>query len=121
MAALTYYFYYQYRRRYNVRDAETNGELLIDNEYIMSPEDLCKIDILDQLINSGIDILKIEGRSKGADYVYTVTKCYREAWQAIKKGDYNPDKIENWKKNWQQFLTVVSGRDINWDVSWVNG
>jgi len=78
----------------------------------MSPKDFCTIDILDQLINRVIDILKMEGRSKGAEYVYTLTQCYREALQAIKDGTYLPGKIENWKKNWQQFITVVSGRDI---------
>ena len=86
------------RRPYIVKDAETGDELMIDNEYIMSPKDLCTIDILDQVINSAVEVLKIEGRSKGADYVYTVTKCYREALQAIEEGTYTADKIENWKK-----------------------
>ncbi len=87
------------RRPYIVKDAETNEELLIDNEYIMSPKDLCTIDILDQVISSGVDVLKIEGRSKGADYVYTVTKCYREALQAIENNTYTAEKIADWKKN----------------------
>lgn len=84
------------RRAYKVTDVETNEELVIDNEYIMSPKDLCTIDILDQVVNSGVNVLKIEGRSKGADYVYTTTKCYREALQAIEDGSYTPEKIENW-------------------------
>ena len=86
------------RRPYQVTDIENNVELLIDHEYIMSPKDLCTIDILDQVVNSGVDVLKIEGRSKGADYVYTVTKCYKEALQAIKEGTYTTEKIEYWKK-----------------------
>ena len=86
------------RRPYLVKDAETNEELLIENEYIMSPKDLCTIDILDQLVNSGVDVFKIEGRSKGADYVYTVTQCYREALQAIENNSYTIDKIEEWLK-----------------------
>jgi putative protease len=86
------------RRPYIVMDAETNEELLIDNEYIMSPKDLCTIDILDQLVNSGVDVFKIEGRSKGADYVFTVTQCYREALQAIESNNYTNDKIEEWLK-----------------------
>ena len=86
------------RRPYLVRDAETNEELLIENEYIMSPKDLCTIDILDQLVNSGVDVFKIEGRSKGADYVYTVTQCYREALQAIENNNYTNDKMEEWLK-----------------------
>jgi len=86
------------RRPYIVTDAETNEELIVDNEYIMSPKDLCTINILDQVIKSGVDVLKIEGRSKGADYVFTVTQCYREALQAIEKGSYTTDKITEWQK-----------------------
>ncbi|HEY0669772.1 MAG TPA: peptidase U32 family protein [Sphingobacteriaceae bacterium] len=87
----------QCRRPYKVTDLETNEELVIDNEYIMSPKDLCTIDILDQVLDSGVDILKIEGRSKGPDYVYSVTKCYREAINALKNGTYTPEKIREWQ------------------------
>jgi putative protease len=86
------------RRPYIVKDAETNEELLIDNEYIMSPKDLCTIGVLDQVLKTGVDVLKIEGRSKGADYVFTTTQCYREALQAIETNSYTSDKIEDWLK-----------------------
>ncbi len=85
------------RRPYKVSDAETGAELLIDSEYIMSPKDLCTIDILDQLIAAGVDVLKIEGRGKSADYVYTVTRCYREAIEAVNNGSYSRSQIEGWK------------------------
>lgn len=85
------------RRPYIVTDAETGEELKIEGEYIMSPKDLCTIDILDQVIASGADVLKIEGRTKGADYVQVVTKCYREAIDAIADGTYSKEKIEAWK------------------------
>lgn len=93
------------RRAYKVIDAETNQELLVDNEYIMSAKDLCTIDILDQVADSGVDVIKIEGRSKGPDYVYTVTKCYREALDALSEGTYTTNKIENWKT---QLATVYN-------------
>jgi putative protease len=86
------------RRPYLVKDAETNEELLIENEYIMSPKDLCTIGILDQVLKTGLGVLKIEGRSKGADYVFTTTQCYREALQAIESNSYTNDKIEGWLK-----------------------
>lgn len=86
------------RRPYKVIDTENNLELLVDNEYIMSAKDLCTIDILDQIVKAGASLLKIEGRSKSADYVYTTTKCYREAVEAIHNGDYNQEKVNNWKK-----------------------
>lgn len=84
------------RRPYKVIDYENDQELLIENEYIMSAKDLCTINILDQIVQTGVDVLKIEGRTKSADYVHTTTKCYREALDAIKEGTYTQDKVANW-------------------------
>lgn len=86
------------RRPYKVIDTENNLELLVDNEYIMSAKDLCTIGILDQIVKAGVSLLKIEGRSKSADYVYTTTKCYREAIEAIHSGAYNQEKVDSWEK-----------------------
>ena len=85
------------RHAYKVRDMETGEELMIDNEYIMSPKDLCTINILDQVIESGATILKIEGRGKGPEYVYTVTKSYCQAIEEIQAGTYTQEKSEAWK------------------------
>lgn len=84
------------RRPYQVTDLETGNELLIDNEYIMSPKDLCTIEFVDELMDAGIDVFKIEGRSKSAEYVYTSTKCYREAIDAVIDGSYTQEKIQTW-------------------------
>ncbi|HMT53123.1 MAG TPA: peptidase U32 family protein [Saprospiraceae bacterium] len=84
------------RRPYQVTDLETGNELLIDNEYIMSPKDLCTIEFVDELMDAGIDVFKIEGRSKSAEYVFTTTKCYREAIDAIIDGSYTKEKIQTW-------------------------
>jgi U32 family peptidase len=84
------------RRRYRVTDLEDGHELELQNEYIMSAKDLCTIGFLDELIGSGISVLKIEGRSKGADYVKTVTTCYREAIDAYYSGTYNQQKARQW-------------------------
>ena len=46
------------RRPYRVTDFDGEVELLVDNEYIMSPKDLCTIGFLDKVINTGISILK---------------------------------------------------------------
>lgn len=85
------------RRSYTVKDTESGEELAIENEYIMSPKDLCCIDILDQVIASGVDVLKIEGRTKGADYVQVVTQCYREAIEAVQDKTFSQQKVEAWK------------------------
>ncbi len=86
------------RRPYKVTDLETQEELVIDNEYIMSPKDLCTIEIMNEVIDSGARVLKIEGRGKSADYVYVTTKCYREAMDAVKSGTYDAHKVALWKK-----------------------
>lgn len=90
------------RRAYRVTDTESGEELRIDNEYIMSPKDLCTIEILDEVMDSGADILKIEGRTKGADYVQVVTRCYREAIRAVEEGTFTAEKVASWKNELQK-------------------
>lgn len=93
------------RRQYLVTDKEDGFEYQIDNEYIMSAKDLCTIDMLDEIIQADVSVLKIEGRGRAADYVYTVTKCYREAVQAIFTKQFTSEKITTWK---QQLATVYN-------------
>lgn len=83
------------RRTYTVTDEEGN-QLMIDNEYIMSPKDLCTIDFLDQLLETGITVLKIEGRGRAPEYVKTVIECYREAIDAYEAGTYTEEKVKGW-------------------------
>lgn len=84
------------RRTYRVTDEKTGEELIIDNHNIMSPKDLCTIKFIDQILNSGVSILKLEGRGRSPDYVYAVTKCYREAVDAWADNSYTDDKIRRW-------------------------
>ncbi len=84
------------RRAYDVVDKETGQKLTLDYEYVMSPEDLCTIDFLDQLVCAGVHTFKIEGRGRAADYVYTVIKAYREALDSIEEGTYTREKVEQW-------------------------
>ena len=85
------------RHAYKVTDIDTQEELVIENNYIMSSKDLCTIDILDQVIESGATILKIEGRGKGPEYVSMVTKIYKKALLAIEENSYTKEKIDLWK------------------------
>lgn len=86
------------RRSYRVIDEENGEELVLDNKYVMSPKDLCTIGFLDKILSAGVSVLKLEGRGRSADYVHTVTKCYREAADAVEAGTYTKEKIEKWTK-----------------------
>ncbi|MGY5850154.1 peptidase U32 family protein [Salegentibacter sp. F14] len=84
------------RKKYTVIDQETGFEIEIDNEYMMSPKDLCTLDFLDQVRDAGIQILKIEGRGRAPEYVATVTRVYREAIDSLDEGTFTPEKVEAW-------------------------
>ena len=71
------------RRRYEVTDVETGYGLEIDNQYIMSPKDLCTIEFIDKIIDAGVRVFKIEGRARSAEYVKTCAQCYRKAADAV--------------------------------------
>lgn len=89
------------RRGYIVKDKESDLELEVDNQYIMSPKDLKTIHFLNKMLDAGVRVLKIEGRARGAEYVQTVVSCYREAVEAWQRGEYADDTlilphIEDW-------------------------
>jgi U32 family peptidase len=86
------------RRSYKVIDEETGVELVVDNKYIMSPKDLCTIGMMDQIIDAGVTVFKLEGRGRSADYVDTVVRCYREAADSYLNNNYTQDKIAEWTK-----------------------
>lgn len=86
------------RKKYTVIDQETGFEIELDNEYMMSPKDLCTIGFLDEIVNAGVKVLKIEGRGRAPEYVATVIKCYREAIDAIADGTYSQEKVAEWMK-----------------------
>jgi putative protease len=98
------------RRGYRVEDIDREVELAIENQYIMSPKDLCTIGFLDKIIASGVTVLKIEGRGRGPEYVKRVTRCYHEAVDAIVAGTFDKDKIVSWMTQ----LRSVYNRDF-WD------
>jgi putative protease len=85
------------RKAYTVKEKESGRELEIENEYILSPKDLCTIHFLNKILDAGVSILKIEGRARSPEYVYTVTKCYREAVDSYFDGTYNDENIVKWK------------------------
>lgn len=84
------------RKKYTVIDQESGFEMELDNEYIMSPKDLCTIDFLDQVADAGIKVLKIEGRGRAPEYVANVIKCYRDAIDSLQNGTYDKAKVIGW-------------------------
>lgn len=79
------------RRGYEVTDLETGTKLNIDNKYIMSPKDLCTIEFMDRIVESGVRVFKIEGRARSAEYVKRCASCYRRAANAVCDGSYTPE------------------------------
>ena len=79
------------RRGYEVTDLETGNQLNIDNKYIMSPKDLCTIEFMDKIIDSGVKGFKIEGRARSAEYVKRCAACYRKAADAVCDDTYNQE------------------------------
>lgn len=86
------------RKKYKVIDEETGHEMLIDNQYILSPKDLCALPFLDKVLDTGVSVLKIEGRGKTPDYVDTVVRVYKEARDAVLDGTFTNEKVEEWMK-----------------------
>ena len=98
------------RRSYIVRDKETDAELEIDNQYIMSPKDLKTIHFLNKMMDAGVRVFKIEGRARGPEYVRTVVECYKEAIRAYLDGTFTDEKINDWNRR----LATVFNRGF-WD------
>ncbi|MDR3266367.1 MAG: U32 family peptidase [Tannerella sp.] len=84
------------RRGYTVRDKESDMELDIENQYIMSPKDLKTIHFINKMIDAGVRVFKIEGRARGPEYVRIVTQCYKEAIKSCYSNNYNDEKIAEW-------------------------
>ncbi len=84
------------RRGYTVKDKESDIELEIDNQYIMSPKDLKTIHFMNIMLDAGVKVFKIEGRARGPEYVRIVTECYKEAIHSYCEETFSEEKITNW-------------------------
>ncbi len=107
------------RRGYIVKDKESDLELEVDNQYIMSPKDLKTIHFLNKMLDAGVRVLKIEGRARGAEYVKTVVECYCEAVELWQQGDeairlLGNEAIEAKIEEWNTRLARVFNRGF-WD------
>lgn len=112
------------RRAYDVREHQALGvahqqapiELTVDDKYILSPKDLKTIHFINRLLDSGVRVLKIEGRARGPEYVKTVVECYNEALETYFAGEFAQpsEQLEQKKKEWDARLSTVFNRGF-WD------
>lgn len=98
------------RRGYEVTDKDREITLAIENEYIMSPKDLCTLPFLDKVLASGVKVLKIEGRGRSPEYTKLTVSVYREAVDAVRNGTFDEEKVAAWLAR----LKSVYNRDF-WD------
>jgi len=97
------------RREYEVIDSATEKSLIIGEDYVMSPKDLCTIEFIDQLIEAGIDSFKIEGRKRAPEYVAKVVSVYRNAIDLYFEGKLTTEK----KKEFLKELETVYNRGFS--------
>ena len=108
------------RKEYDVIDKETGKKLTIDNNFVMSPNDISTIEFMDELLESGIKVLKIEGRGRAPEYVHTVVSAYRKAVDAVRSGAYSPvfveELLEDLKSVYNRGLSdgYYLGREQGW-------
>ena len=97
------------RREYEVYDTATEKTLLVGDDYVLSPKDLCTIEFIDQLIEAGIDSFKIEGRKRAPEYVATTVSVYRKAIDLYFKKKLTAEK----KKEFLKELETVYNRGFS--------
>lgn len=106
------------RRGYVVKDKESELELEVDNQYIMSPKDLKTIHFLNKMLDAGVRVLKIEGRARGPEYVKSVVECYKEAVELWLQGEgqwpADDEEMEEKIDDWNTRLARVFNRGF-WD------
>lgn len=87
------------RRSYTLTDNESGYEIAVENEYLMSPKDLCTIGFLNKILDAGVSVLKIEGRARSPEYVKAVVTAYDKAVKSIADGTFNQELINGWMKD----------------------
>ena len=102
------------RWKYNLYDLPFGDERRsikgqVPEEFSMSAVDMCMIDHIPDMIENGVDSLKIEGRMKSVHYVSTVTNCYKAAVDAYLE---SPEKFEAIKQDLIDEMWKVAQREL---------
>ncbi len=97
------------RRRYRVIELQEGREMELGDGYVLSPRDLATVDIIEEIIDSGVSALKIEGRTRPAEYIARVTRVYRSAIE-----DYYNDRLsEDAKRGYLRELSLAYNRGFS--------
>ena len=94
------------RKRYEILD-ENKNKISAKGEYVLSPRDLASFNTVEEMIDAGVYSLKIEGRMKRPEYVYQVTKTYRE----ILEGHFNKEDVEKTRALFNRKFTKGIGHN----------
>ncbi|MFW5858584.1 MAG: peptidase U32 family protein [Planctomycetota bacterium] len=104
------------RRRYRIIDAEDGTAFLLEPQQVLSPEDLCTIPFIEQLLAAGPHALKLEGRMRKPEYVDTVVRVYRAAidtWYQRRHEPGFPERFAAAKRDWMAALARVYNRGFS--------
>jgi putative protease len=92
-----------------------------DKRYLLSPQDLAGLEVLPELIRSGVASLKIEGRLKAPEYVASITKIYRQALDDLRfanddlrAADTSARKSEIVKRKYEMEMSFSRGLFTGW-------
>ena len=102
------------RREYVVTDKETGQQLEVDNNFIMSPTDLLTLDFMDQMVDAGIAVLKIEGRARSPEYVSAIVGAYRTVLDALEAGTYEQALVESLMPDQKRCTTAATVQGFIW-------
>ncbi|HSR16736.1 MAG TPA: peptidase U32 family protein [Ignavibacteriaceae bacterium] len=97
------------RREYEVYDAIIDKSMMIGEDYVLSPKDLCTIEFIDELIEAGINSFKIEGRKRSPEYAAKVVSVYRRGIDSYFERKFTPEL----KKNLVEELREVYNRGFS--------
>lgn len=93
------------RQSYKLINKTTGKIINVNGNYLLSPKDLCSIENIEKILDTGVKSLKIEGRMKRPEYVAVVTSRYRKAID-----NYINNKIKTDKKTLKEDLEAIFNR-----------
>jgi putative protease len=102
-------------KQYRISSSDSldkDNEFLLGEDAVISPKDMCTLEFIEQLIDSGIVSFKIEGRNRTPDYVYTTVKAYREVIDYYLENGKD-QKFEELKKSNLEKLKTVFNRGFS--------